>query len=369
MLAGGTDVLYRSALAAGHEPFVDVQVWSAGTQLAGGLTFLAGNVLASLTSQVTRVLDMTVPEDMYPWEPTDLLAPFGNEIRAFRGIRFAEGTVYQWPVFRGRITEALLNREGTCTIAAQDRAGDVVDYGFITPGNSSFGALVSDEVRRVISDAIPDVTFGTFDTFDSRIPHLTWEHSRAGALDEMATAVGAFWYALADGAFVLRRYPWTLRTPPVVTFADGPGGTVTGSEAFRRRDGIYNTVTVTGERADGTTPVWATAEDDNPASPTHVHGPFGRRTLQRQLQTPTQTEGAAGAARLLLQRLTALTESWAFSAVADASLELGDTITLDVRGRKGITQVVAAISMPLDVRSEMNVSCRAQVVGQLEDSI
>lgn len=368
MLAGGTDLLYRLALAAGHEPFVDVQVWGLDQLLAQDLTFLAGSVQASLTSDITRTLDMTVHESLYPTGPGDLLAPFGNEIRAFRGIRFGDGSRVSWPVFTGRITEAMLNPDGSVTVQAQDRAGDVADYGFITPGNSVVGALVGDEVKRIITDAVPGATFGIFDPFDARVPLLTWEHSRTSALDELATSVGAFWYALADGSFVLRRYPWTVRAAPVVTFADGDGGIVTASSAVRRRDGIYNSVTVTGERADGTTPVWATQEDENPASPTYVRGPFGRRNLQRQLNTPTNTEAASGAARLLLQRLTALTEAWSFSCVPDASLELGDVISLDVRGRKGLTQVVASISMPLDLRGQMSVTCRAQVVGQLEDA-
>lgn len=366
MLPGGTDPTYRAALTAGHAPYIRVDVWRAGVRIAENLAYADGSVHATLTSRVSRTLDLTVHETLYPYNPEDLLAPFGNELRAYRGIRFADGHQYVWQVFRGRITDARLDEQGTVNIQAADRAADVESARFEVPENAVFGATIPSEFQRLVSDALPDAQFGDSDTFAERMPQESWEHDRAAALDEMSTAVGAFWYPLADGQFVLRRVPWTVPGDPVITLADGTGGAIFSSQAARAREGIFNSVTVTGERADGTAPVSYTARDNNPLSPTWVGGPFGVRNKQVQLQTPQTSDSARGAAQDYLRRTTALTEQWGWSCAPDAALELGDIVRLDVRERVGIVQVVAEFTMPLGFTQPMTVRGRSQVIGTLE---
>jgi len=366
MLPGGTDLLYRNALAAGHEPYLRAEVWSGdGQRLATDLIVLGGQVDATLTSRVSRTLTLALHEDFYPAEETDLLAPFGNTIRVYRGLIFADGERYVWQVFTGRITDAQQD-DGVCQILASDPAQDVADAAFVTPENSVVGNPVRDEFVRLVSDAIPDATFGTSDDFFQTMPVETWEHDRAAALDEIATSIGAFWYPLANGDFVLRKVPWAVPGDPLVTLTDTDGGTILRSRPRRSRTEVYNSVTVTGERTDGTEPVWYTAEDLNPTSPTYVLGPFGRRNILVNLQTPSTTDAARQAAEDYLRRTTAFTETWDYTCVPDASIELGDVQRLDVRGRANIRQVVAAFTIPLDLDSMMSVSCRAQVIGSLE---
>jgi hypothetical protein len=151
----------------------------------------------------------------------------------------------------------------------------------------------------------------------------------------------------------------------VVTLSDGQDGIILGSP-LRDRSDVYNSITVTGERADGTTPVIAIAEDNNPASPTYVGGPFGRRHRTINLQTP-QTQGTAQtAANAWLRRSIALQETWSWTQPPDASLELGDVVSLDAYGRTGIIQVVSGFSLPLNMDSMMTVQARAQIIGALE---
>jgi len=365
MLAGGTDLLYRQALAAGHEPYVRIEVWRADERLETDLVFVNGTVTATLTSRVARTCTLTVHEDLYPFNDDGLLNPFGNELRVFAGVVFADGERYIWPVFVGKIVEAALG-EGDCQIVASDRAAEVEDAAFIAPENSTVGAPVVDEFQRLVSDGVPGALFGTSDSFFQVMPVLTWEHDRAGALDEMATSVGAFWYPLADGQFVLRKIPWTVAGEPLVTLTDEDGGSITSSSAVRSRETVFNSVTVTGERPDGTVPVFHTAEDSNPDSPTYTGGPFGVRNKLVQLDTPSTPDGAREAAESYLRRTTAFTEAWTFSCAPDAALELGDILRLDVRGRVDIRQVVASFSLPLTPGNEMRVQCRAQVIGALE---
>lgn len=378
MLTGGLDPLYRRALAAPHSEYVLVEVLDgAGNVLTiprrnrddpavNGLKFLPGSsVTATLTSRVSRVLTLVVDQSLYPAVPGDLLAPYGNRLRVTRGIRFADGSRYAWTVFTGRIQEPVLAPDGTCVVPAADRSLEVAEYGFQVPMNSQVGDTVNAEFVRLISDALTDAVFGASDDFTQTVPALTWESDRAGALDEMATTVGAFWYALADGSFVLRRYAWTVASPALLTLSDGPGGILMGSPS-RDREGVWNSIGVSGERADGSTPVFATAEDNNPASPTYVNGPFGRRHRPVRLQTP-QTQGSAQtAANDWLRKSLGLFETWRWTQPPDAAMELGDVVALNAYGRTGIIQVVSAFSIPLDPGGMMTVQAHAQIVGALE---
>lgn len=376
MLPGGTDGLYRRALAAPHTEYVLVEVLDgAGNVLPlprgsrspeGGLILQPDSgVQATLTSRVTRTATITVTEELYPDAITGLLAPYGNRIRATRGIEFADGSRYAWTVFTGRIQQTLLSPDGTVTAYCSDRAQEIIEAGFVVPEPSQVGATVNAEFIRLVSDALVDAVFGPSDAFAQTVPELVWQSDRAGALDEMATTVGAFWWALADGAFVIRRVPWTVAAPPVVSLSDGSGGVLVASPT-RDRDEVWNSITVTGERMDGTAPVYAFAQDANPASATFVSGPFGRRHRTVSLQTP-QTQGSAQtAANDYLRRSVGLYETWRWEQPPDASLELGDTVELTAFGRSGIIQVVSGLTLPLSTEAMMTVQAHAQIVGALE---
>lgn len=376
MLANGTSGLYRAALARPHTQYVKVEVLDGDGNVLplppqsigqdGGLLIGAGSaVSATLQSRVTRRMQITVDQSLYPADPGDLLAPYGNRLRAELGIQFADGSRFAWTVFTGRIQKPILSPDGIVMVPAADRAYEVAEAGFLVPENSQVGNTVNAEFVRLVSDALDDAVFGTSDTFFQTMPALTWESDRAWALDEMSTTVGAFWYALNDGSFVQRFYPWTVPGNPVVTLSDGLNGVLVASPS-RDREDVWNSLTVVAERADGTLPVYAVAEDTNPLSPTYVNGPFGRRHRTINLQTP-QTQGSAqSAANDYLRRTIALQETWTWTQPPDASLELGDVVSLNAYDRSGIIQVVSGFTLPLEVGAMMTVQAHAQVIGALQ---
>lgn len=367
MLPGGLDLMYRNALATTHEAYLRVDVLDGNrVVLAEDITYLGGTVTATLTSRVSRQLDITVTEDNYPFAADGLFAPYGNIIRAWRGIQFADGTRYRWIIFIGRIQEATLNGDGTCTVSASDFATDIIDAKFFVPQNSTPGATVTQQMLSLISEGYPQANFGASDTSSTTVTALTWQTDRAAALDELGTSIGFFWYPLANGDFVLRRYPWTVLSPPVVEYHDDEDGSVVSSRATRTREGIYNSLTVTGERLNGDTAVYAVAQDTNAASATFVGGPFGLRHQLLRLQTPGTFGTVQGAAFSNLRRLISLTDTWQWEMTPDAALELGDTTLLSVYGRPPVTQVVVSMQIPLDLSSMMTVEGRAQVIGSLE---
>lgn len=362
---------YRQALAASHEAYVRVEVWRAGVQLDELVwvkrdssytrnvpVFFGGAVRATLASRVTRTLDLSVPEHMFPWNTTDLLAPYGNEIRAFRGIRYGSGTVDEFPVFVGPIRGATTPNLGTTTVKASDTALRVAGAGFESPTPSQVGDLVTDEYRRLVLDANPRATFGPFSPLTALVPQLSYDSDRGQALDSLAGAATANWYTLGDGRFVIRSVPWTepLTGTPIV-LADGPGGLLITATPNRSADGIYNQIMVLSDRPDGGEPLFATVSDTDPTSPTFTGGPFG--TVSKQIRvTGASNQGQLVAlARTELQRYQALTSSWQVTCVPDASIELGDPFRALYRGR-AVVQFATSFSMPLEPGGTMDIQGR-----------
>lgn len=368
MLDGGLDPTYRDVLAGPHTPAFRVEVWDGqGNLLLDDLPYEGGGVSASLTNRVTRNLNLTLTEDWYPWEDDDLLAPYGNELRAYRGVEYGNGLQVLFPVFRGKIQSTDMASGGTIEIDAADRAQEVEDAEFLRPYNSSQGVPLDQQFRELVTDALPDAEFATGDLFWQTMPALTWEADRGGALDEVGRVGGAFWFALADGRFALRRVPWTVTGSPSVILTDRDGGLIFEALPRKTREGVFNSVTAVSERTDGSEPSFATAEDVIPTSPTYVGGKFGRKHKLLRAQGALNQQAALGAAGTYVRRSTALAQTWSWSQVPDAAMELGEVVGLEACGRNGIVQVVSSFQMPLTVGGQMTVTARSQIVGVLDD--
>src|SRR5688572_30242866 len=133
MLPGGTDGLYRSAIAASHRLSSRIEVWSdvdpTGVLLNDDLPFLTAVVQATLQSRVARTMQFTIDASFYPVTQDGILAPYGNVIKAYRGVEMGDGsTQYMFPVFTGRIQQTTLDSSGVVTVEAADYGSDVVAF-------------------------------------------------------------------------------------------------------------------------------------------------------------------------------------------------------------------------------------------------
>jgi hypothetical protein len=354
------------ALAGPHEVYTRLEVWRGGVQLLSDLPILGGSVRASLQSRVTRSLDLSVDPAYFPEALTDPLAPFGSEIRAWRGVSIGGATHHPslvWPVFRGPITSVAMDTLGPCSVAAVDRAGDVSDAQFEFPFGVPAGARLHSTVKSVITEAVADAEFDAFTLADRALPSLTWDEDRGKALDDMASGAGGFWYALADGTFTLRPVPWVYSGGlPDLTI--DPGNPIFRSASLRySREGVVNTVVVRSERTDGSAPERYVARITDPASPLVYAGPFGRRVMHADAQSAYGGGGLQIVGDTLLQRSQAVAQSWSATITAYPPLELGDLIQFDIADRSGrrrrSKQVVSGFSMPLTADGDMSLQLRA----------
>lgn len=371
--AGGLDVQYRDALVHPHVVYNRVDVLARdGSVLYTGLPFIDGSVRATLNSRVARVLSLTVDRSWFPLaangsiDTGGLLTPFGNRLRAYRGITYGDGSTVSFPAFYGRIEQVQMSRSGQVALSANDLAADVVDAQFETPQSSIPANTISTEFRRLVRGALADATFGTSDLTATKIPPLTWQNDRAQALDDMSVTVSMLWYPLADGSFVQRLVPWTKpgQTAQIV-LADGTNAAPGVNNAVAdwtitvSRSGVYNSVVFASERQDGTAPVHAIVQDLAATSPTYYLGNFGRKPLLIQNQAAMTQSQCLLAAQSALKAATAITQVWdPVSIVPDASLELGDLVSLQAEGAAS-TQAIVGFTLPLRETGDMSLSLRA----------
>lgn len=383
MIDLGLTAQYRSAYEMPHIPVVRVEVWDDREQLAV-LPVGGGQVDCSLSSQVTRSGSLTCDAALTPTRTSDLLAPYGNRLRIFRGFRYG-GSEWTVPVFTGLIISAKRRRGQACTVRFSDRAYEVDENDFEATEETLRGRTVVEEIVRLIREGVPDAVFGRHDSVAVQAAAQQFSDSRAQACDDLGDAAGAFWYALADGSFVVRRVPWTyhrdgVTVEPVAEYRDydrtlfGRAGTITDHDRGMSREQLYNIVVGSSDNADGSAPQRYTSRDNDPASPTYIGGKFGRRVLRAEFPSAATALVVRHGTETLQRRSVASAESITFEMVPDPALELGDPIGLHLGSSADDPmrlRVVSDMTIPLTADDKMSVTARPLVLpgGRMIDEI
>lgn len=358
-----SSAVYKQAIHAPHRLAFEVDLYAGpgGARLENNVPVWGGSISANLTHRVTRTGSFTLGPEFWPGDDaTAPLTPYQTVANIRAGIEYGDGSREVFDIITGRVGDLKRNDDGSVTARIDDLAADVLGFQFEQPENSENVSILA-QIRRLILDALPAATFGTDDVTDAPTPKLTWDVDRGKALDDLAETLGGRWYALGNGDFVVRAYPYDVGTV-VQTVVDGPRGLlISGSPSFTR-DGAANSITVAVERFDGGAPFRVQARDTSPTSPTRFDGPFGRVSRIIKVQTPMTVGQATTYARTQLNASTALSSQWSVAMVPDYTLEPGDTVRLTSRGVTSV-QLIDSISYPL-VPGTMGLSTRAFVRAQ-----
>lgn len=353
---------YKQAIHAPHSLAFEVDLYAGpgGALLENNVPIFGGSINANLTHRVTRSGSFILGEEFWPTSATDPLTPYQTVANIKAGIRYGNGATELFDVITGRVGDLSRNDDGSVTARVDDLAADVLAFKFEQPQNSE-PITVIQQIQRLIQRALPSATFGTNDVTDADTPKLTWDEDRGKALDDLAETLGGRWYALGNGDFVVRRYPYDVGVS-VQDIFDGQEGLLISGTPSISRDSAANSVVVIVERFDGGTPFRVTARDGSPTSPTRFDGPFGRVSQLIKVQTPLTMAEAQQYARAQLQASTALSSRWNASCVPDYTLEPGDTVRL--RSRSVLeTQLIDSITYPLS-NDPMTLGTRAYVRAQ-----
>ena len=239
---------------------------------------------------------------------TDILSPFGYELRLWHGIRFttpataniaaydddevvhggdtvlygsAAVTVVDdvaplgvFPIQTDDVDGAAL----AARVTAADRSQLVADVGIENDYEIAAGTNYVDAIVALIDAGVPGLEYSMAPT-----PHVTpllvfaAGTNRWQAAQRMASSIGCELFFGGLGEVVMRVAPNVLSADPVAELHEGVGGVLTGISRRRDRGPAYNRVTVSSSNSSSGEVFTAVVTDDDPSSPTYYDGPFGRK--------------------------------------------------------------------------------------------
>lgn len=366
---------FKDALAASREIAVRAAVLEPGAEPVD-VPLVGGAVTLDVTAASLGRMEATLADDgtlgLVPDNAQSLLAPLGNELRLWRGVRYAddEQELISLGIFQIEVTGVDDAGAGghSIHVSGLDRSGRVIAAKIETPFVIRAGTNVEAAIVALLTPIMPGLQW-VFPGVKFTTPVIVVEEGkdRWQLVQDMATACGLVLYFDGDG--VLRLEP-LLGGFPVAEYLEGEGGLLVAAKREWRNEGSYSVAVVTGENTGLGAPVRATAMDLNPDSATYVHGKFGRRTvfLTSQLVT-TQAQAQAAADALLLRQL-GTTELVSFSTRPDPTLVPGDAVQL-LRQAIGVDEahIIEQMVVPLDAETVMQAGTRAVQVVEFHDQV
>lgn len=326
------------------------------------LDIIQGDVLMDATASVRSTLELTTN---YKFERSpDGLSPYGNEIYVRRGIQYGDGN-REW-VGLGYFKITDVDQEsapkGTVRVAASDRMYGINEARMLAPLQFGEGASVQGVFDLLVGEVYPGaVILFDFDAATTTFPgsHIV-EESRYDFLKDIADSFGKIMYWDYQGRLRVESAPNPAE--PVWQVNAGKGGVLTRVSRSLSRDGVYNAVVATGEPAGELPPVRAVALDENPASPTYFHGPFGQVPKFYSSSFITTTAQAQDAANAMLQREMGTPYSADFSLVPNPALEVLDPVQLEFSNTDIETHVIETLRIPLDAAGAMEATTKQQAL-------
>lgn len=339
------------------------------------LEVLDGQVDIDRTRDVRRSCTVTLADPdgtLTPDDATDLLAPFGNELRLERGIVLADGSVELVPLGVFRLTDMRIvdGPDGvTITLAGFDRSLVVIRNRFVDPYVTGTGA-VADVIAVLLADRYPSVQTNLPSMGTATVKVVLEAGASSNPWDDARKIARAHGWELsfdATGVVVATRPASPSDTPAFTIDADSGVVLLELEREVSTAASVYNGVIAEGEGTGLAAPVRGQAWDDDPESPMYSGYPdalgesaFGAVPLF--YRSPLlETEGQAQtAAETRFAGLAGATEAISWGQLVHPALEADDVVrvTRDRAGLSAVNVVLDAVTVPLSPSEQMKASGR-----------
>jgi hypothetical protein len=358
-----TSAAAANQLTTSHSMTVRATAYTATYGVVSDLPVITGSIIVDATSQTRRTGTVGIGDPGYwPGDPFAILSPLGSELGVEYGISLLSGTIEWIPIFRGPITDCARQRPvssgAALTVTVADRSSKVAEARFDQPTQTVVGATAVAEIRRLITEVLPGVTVTDLTGSTQVAAQLDIERERwADGIEKLADSIGAEVFADPLGNFVIRPQP-VLTAPPVWVVATGEHGTLISIDEQQTRDHTYNRVIASGQRTDGTPPVWAAVSDTDPLSPTYVGGQFGVKTRFYSSPLLTTVPQCTSAATALLARTTGMQGKVSLTTLVNPALDAGDVLAGRVEGTVS-AHIIDTVPIPLSVGDTQQIATRS----------
>lgn len=262
-----------------------------------------------------------------PRDARDLLAPKGTEVRPWRGLVLADGTVEWVPLGVLGIAEPKIeNTNGgvAITLSCMDRVDAIRARRFVSPWHVAAGTPTHQAIADIVTSRMAVDTRLTVTGYTT--PELSYE-----ALSDPWDAVRSL---AGSDALVAAFDPLgslsVTRDEPVPTgmeYAPGPRSLVMGTGRSISSENTYSGVVVRVEHPDQD-PIYVEVWDDDPRSPTYAAGPFGRRPYGYSSPVIRTVEQATAVAHTILPRVSRMRQEARLETIGHPGHDVGDLITV-----------------------------------------
>lgn len=365
---------FQSALLNSHTVLDRVEVLSGGVVVRTLDTVVAGSVTINKKGNVRRSCQVSIVDDgtLVPAVAgTGTLAPLGNELRLWRGVRWYAGataTDELVPLGTFRISATKISDTGrglSIDVTGYDRSRAIGRNRYLDPYTIAAGTDYVTAIKNLILDRRPTTTFAfpAVGTITSTTPQvvITSTDDPWKVASDLAEAVGYELFFDALGVCTMRREPDPTTAPVVWTYAEGASAILLSAERVLDDQYGYNVGVYTGTSPYGN--VRGIARDTNPASPTYYLGPYGSVPIFDQSNLVTDQSGVDAAATALLNKNIGVTDTVAFTAVANPAHDVSDVVQI-TRLRAGIQQlhVLDVVRVGLGAKTSLAATTRARRV-------
>lgn len=351
-----------SVIRGSHTMTVRATAYSARGGQVSDLPVTSGTVTVDATSQTRRTATVGFGDDsLWPEDAFSILSPIGSELKLEYGIILPSGT--EWiPLIYGPIVDASRTRPSDNTSAIEvkvaDRSSKVAEARFDAPTQTIAGATTVSEISRLITTVLPTVSVVDSTGSTKVAPQLDIERERwSDGIEKLADSISAEVIANASGNFVIRPQP-ELTDPTVWLVTDGDGGILITEADQYSRDLTYNRVVASGQRVDGTPPVYAVSSDNDVDSPTYIGGPFGTKTRFYASPLLTTVAQCQSAADSFLARVTGRHLNVSLDVVVNPALEAGDVIQVIADGKSEV-HIIDQVDIPLTPGAVQQIKTRS----------
>jgi len=358
----------KTAILTDHIVISKAEVWASDQKLQE-INISEGTVQVDARSAVRRTCDITLITDrettnLVPDNDFDLLTPFGNELRLYRGVQYSDGTDEYVPLGIFVIIEVAISdtNDGVkIQLKGEDRSIRISRAKFSEPYQMATGTLES-SLTTLLKNRYPDVETAFPDT-NATITNIVLgtEQDNDPWKDavEIAEKVGFDLYFDQNGVARMNQFPTLDGSVVVATFIEGSGTTVTSLNRTISTKSTYNGVIYTIEGTEVATPIRVEVWDEDPASPTYRFGIFGEVPVFIETSLVATEAEAIRAAISLLNIYVGSQEVINWESLVDPTLDAQDVVYVKSNGSKVDRLVIIdSIDIPLTPKGSMSANAR-----------
>lgn len=344
---------FDAAVIAGGRPTVTGVVSRFGVVQASGLPILGGQVMVDGGADIRRTMSCYLGDSngTLSRQLSTTLSPFGNELALSAGFVGVAATV---PLGVFRIDDVQAESDGSVSVGGSDRASVIAEAKFESPYVVPVGTNVAEAIRLLLVSRYPGTLPMNLAVTPVTVPAtlVLQEGAQAGdpwrVARTLAAAVGYELFIDAGGTAVLRPVPNPAALPTDWVYQPGAGSLLLRVTNRVSSKGVKNVAVVTGESSSITTPVRATAEVTDAASPIYPSGAFGRRPDFSLTPIVSAVGEAQAAANARLLQIAGSGERLSFEAVPHPAHDAGDVVRI-TEASMGIDDLALLQSFSIDL--------------------